>query len=243
MLVIGLDAASQLSNFGYAIGTIARGKLSIQQAGILGDEPDVIGSTLVDALLAAPNAVIAIDAPLGWPAPLGESLFSHVAGDRISVEKNSLFRRHTDTVARETTGKTPLEIGADKIARAAHTALAVLNQLRDKSGLALPLFWSAEIRGAGAIEVYPAATLKMHCAPTGGYKEPEQRPVREAIAHALREAIPGLDQYVSSKADVFDACLCMLAVLDFVNGVCRAPRAEEMERAKKEGWIWVREQR
>ncbi|MCY7387954.1 MAG: DUF429 domain-containing protein, partial [Burkholderiales bacterium] len=179
----------------------------------------------------------------GWPAPLGESLFSHLAGDRLSVEKNALFRRHTDTVAREITGKTPLEIVADKIARAAHTALAVLNQLRDRSGLALPLLWSAQSQCAGTIEVYPAATLKMHGAPAGGYKEPDQRPVREEIAHAVRGEIPGLDQYVSLKADVFDACLCMLAALDFVNGICRTPRADEMERAKKEGWIWVREQR
>ena len=241
MLVIGLDAASQLKKFGYAIGTIAHSKLSIQQAGILGDEPDVIYSIIVTALHAAPNAVIAIDAPLGWPASLGKSLFSHLAGDKLSVETNDLFRRHTDTVVIETTDKTPLEIGADKIARAAHTALAVLNQIRERSGLALPLLWSAKSQSAGAIEVYPAATLKMHSAPAVGYKEPNQRPVREEIAHNLRGQIPGLDRYVSSKADIFDACLCMLAAHDFVNGVCRTPRADEMERAKKEGWIWVRE--
>jgi hypothetical protein len=41
------------------------------------------------------------------------------------------------------------------------------------------------------------------------------------------------------KDDVFDAAICLLAGADFLNGKCIHP--DNLELAKKEGWIWVRD--
>ena len=240
MLLIGLDAASQLSNFGFAIGSVESDKVSIKEAGIIGDDEYAIEDMIANHLRDADRAVVAIDAPLGWPAALGNALVPHAAGDNLSVEKNSLFKRNTDKTVRSVTGKNPLEIGADKIARATHTALEVLNRLRKKSRLTLPLLWSTEFSGAGVIEVYPGATLKMHGAPSSAYKKPDEKAARDAIVKCVGGTIPDLKRYVSAKADVFDACLCVLAAHDFMMGSCRSPAQDELEDARKEGWIWVR---
>jgi hypothetical protein len=40
------------------------------------------------------------------------------------------------------------------------------------------------------------------------------------------------------NADALDAAVCVLAGHDFVTGACQRP--ENPERARKEGWIWVR---
>ncbi len=240
MLVIGLDAASQLSNFGYAIGRVESGKVIVHEAGILGSPVHVGIAAIVAAVQRESSVLLAIDAPLGWPIPLGIMLGAHRAGEPANAEKDSLFRRETDLVVRRLTKKVPLEIGADKIARAAHSALDVLAQIRLRSGMPLPMLWAPTFEGGGVVEVYPAATLKSNGLPFTGYKKDDERPVRVAIALQLRDVMPDLQKFVDAKADVFDACLCLLAARDFLAGHCQAPTSTQLLKAEIEGWIWVR---
>ncbi|MCM8612051.1 DUF429 domain-containing protein [Accumulibacter sp.] len=88
----------------------------------------------------------------------------------MRFEKSELFRRETDRVVAAEIGKTPLEVAADRIARAAHSALEVLGLLREHSGKQIPLAWSPEFESVAAIEVYPGATLKARGLEHSGYK-------------------------------------------------------------------------
>jgi hypothetical protein len=57
--------------------------------------------------------LIAIDAPLGWPKPLAETLIKHRAGMPIETPANAMFRRNTDLFIQTRLGKRPLDVGAD----------------------------------------------------------------------------------------------------------------------------------
>jgi hypothetical protein len=240
VLLIGLDAASDFSKFGYAIGHYEHGRVRIKQAGLVDTlgERNALVSIVVPELRAATKALIAIDAPLGWPASLAAELSNHQAGEAFASDKNSMFRRATDSYVKVLTKKNPLEVGADKIARAAHSALAALKCLRAESGLAIPLVWDKNFAGMAAIEVYPAGTLKARGLPDFKYKKPEQLNVRLDIANRLANEIDGLTTYVDGSADVFDACLCLIAAKDFIDGLTEPPL--DLPLAQREGWIWIR---
>lgn len=182
--------------------------------------------------------LLAFDAPLGWPSALAPALVDHRAGDPLRPEANELFHRLTDDEIQERLGKRPLEVGADLIARTAREALSVLQELRDRTGLSIPLGWEGAPADVAVIEVYPAATLQAHGFRSSGYKGGRGRPVRESILDDFdvgphREAL-------AANADVFDAWLCTLAGRDYLEGRCVPPTDAQRERALIEGWIWVR---
>jgi predicted nuclease with RNAse H fold len=240
VLLIGLDAASSWSKFGYAVGRYDGCRVLLSEAGLIGDGE---GASSLDNILAprlrdAEAALVAIDAPLGWPAPMAEQLRDHRAGQPFAVGKDAMFQRATDHFVYRSIGKKPLEIGADKIARAAHTALAALQQLRDATGKPIPLAWDRAFSGVAAIEVYPGSTLKAHGLPDSGYKKPDQIDVRRRIATALGNAILRIEERTDGNIDVFDACLCLMAAKDFLDG--RASPPPEFEIAQREGWIRVK---
>ncbi|WP_045227294.1 DUF429 domain-containing protein [Methyloterricola oryzae] len=241
MLLIGLDAASSLSNFGYAIGQYDGRCVRIESAGLIENrgQANAIQAKIVPSLRAANQALVAIDAPLGWPSTLAAELGKHRAGEVIATEKDMLFQRHTDRFIHKYLRKKPLEVGADKIARAAHSALEILQQLRSASRKSIPLAWSPQFSGVAAIEVYPAGTLAACNLPHSGYKKrDEQLDVRDSIANALTAEIPDLQRYADGNVDVFDACLCLAAAKDFIDGLAVPP--EDFDSARAEGWIWVR---
>jgi predicted nuclease with RNAse H fold len=241
MLLIGLDAASDRRGFGYAIGSFECEAIAIDRSGVLVSRSDDGMAQISDALRRTRAGLIAIDAPLGWPSNLADSLVAHRAGERVMSAKHDMFRRATDRRLREAVhgGHQPLEVGADRIARATHEALTVLAELRDRSGLELPMVWDPAFSGVGVIEVYPAATLRAHGMPSRGYKLREQREAREQIASACGDLMPALSARCGRSADEFDACLCLLAAADFLQGRCAPPPAELRAVACREGWIWV----
>jgi predicted nuclease with RNAse H fold len=240
MLLIGLDAASRWTNFGYAIGRYESGVVTVEEAGLLEsrEEADALASRVAPRLREADRGVIAIDAPLGWPRPFVNALKAHRAGEPLDDLKERLFRRETDRVVATVIGRTPLEVAADRIARAAHSALLALGRLRELTGNPMPLAWSPDLAGIGVIEVYPAATLKARGLPHARYKDVGEPALREEIAVRLAIEIAGLDDYVAAQADVFDACLCLVAAKDFIEGRCLSPN--DLDLARHEGWIWVR---
>jgi Protein of unknown function (DUF429) len=238
VLLIGLDAAAQLGNFGYAVGEYVDGCVRLARAGILATDAR-IESELAQPLRTATRALIAVDAPLGWPAGLASELAGHVAGQPCERHADVLFRRETDRVVRALTGRQPLEVAADRIARAAVTALRVIGELRRLVGAPIPLALSSDpLPPIAVAEVYPAATLRARGTVHRGYKKPGQRAARVLIAQALAQTVPGLARLVDGPADVFDAAVCLAAGVDVLEGRCRGP--DDAELARKEGWIWVR---
>ncbi|MCB1698017.1 MAG: DUF429 domain-containing protein [Halioglobus sp.] len=84
------------------------------------------------------------------------------------------------------------------------------------------------------------ATLVARGFKASGYKKPEHVPERQGILTALGNVLE-LPQYLQpllNSADALDAAVCVLAGFDFLSGACPAPA--DPERARKEGWIWVR---
>lgn len=184
--IVGVDCASQDKHIGLACGTLgANNRLRLLDAS-LGAGPDGIVQLLAGWLQPHPRVLLAIDAPLGWPRRLAESLQLHRAGEPLLEHQSTrLVRRMTDLQLREV-GHQPLDVGADRIAYAAHRALRLLGELRQATGRALPLLWPP-VSESGAIEVYPAATMRARAFVTAGYKQNgrDQRPT----ALAAREQI------------------------------------------------------
>lgn len=238
MIIVGLDAASDLRKFGVVVGHWHDDKLSLVGSGTL-DQRET-RDLLHGHLRVASRALLAIDAPLGWPAALGRALASHQAGEAVVVPQNSLFRRATDTMVHARTGKLPLEVGADRIARAAWQALNVLDQLRVATAAEIPLAWTPAFGDRiAAIEVYPGAMLKATGGNPAGYKEPaEGRAARAAIAQRFTDRAPWFTGLIDARIDVFDAALCTLAGVDFLLGLATPP--DDLQLARKEGWAWVR---
>jgi hypothetical protein len=153
-----------------------------------------------------------------------------------------MFRRQTDRFIKARTGKQPLDVGADRIARTAFAALALLNRLRSSLKDEIPLAWDHRNRPHwSVIEVYPAATLGAHHMPDREYKKPEHSSVRMAIIRALTQHcdIAAHHALLESNADALDALICTLAGLDFIHGSTMPP--ENSELARREGWIWTRD--
>ncbi|MBM3493821.1 MAG: DUF429 domain-containing protein [Armatimonadetes bacterium] len=238
--MIGLDCATDDANVGAALGKWRDGALSVQRV-ILCDQLAPV-AVVGDWLGKADEPVLlALDAPLGWPAPLAQTLVLHRAGDELSAGADQMFRRMTDRVIHKNVGQTPLDVGADRIARTAHAALRVLGELRRVLSRPVPLAWSVHaLAGITAIEVYPAATLSAHGIRSAGYKKREHMAERREILDALRTrlSLPDDIGLLESDADALDAVVCLLAAKDFVEGQAVSP--DDAKLAEQEGWIWSR---
>jgi predicted RNase H-like nuclease len=163
------------------------------------------------------RALVALDAPLGWPAPLARALRHHEAGAAIASSSSDLFRRTTDAVIADRIGKRPLDVGADRIARTAHDALRRLGELRAVTGRSIPLAWvPRQVEEVSAIEVYPAGTLVARGIPIAGYKDKDGSRARERIVKALRErgeidCDDGIRNQASDSDHILDAVVCLVA--------------------------------
>lgn len=132
-------------------------------------------------------------------------------------------------------------MGADRIARTAHSALKIIRELSLLIGKPLELAWdNKNLKGISAIEVYLAATLDCYGIQSTGYKGKNQQFIRKEIITGLREhmIIPNSMDLLEQNADALDSAVCLLAAKDFIEGNVYFP--ENISLAKKEGWIWVR---
>lgn len=239
MRVIGLDCATEDARIGVALGQYEAGNVRVSRVEVCSRERPAV-SIVAEWLAGATQALLAIDAPLGWPAPLASVLVGHKAGNVLAATSNDMFRRETDRFVRRQVGKTPLDVGADRIARTAHAALGILADLRKVSGAEIPLAWSHDsLTGIAAIEVYPAATLLVHGFRSSGYKEPQHVDEREEIVADLAGllALPPDRSRLTSSADALDAVVCLLAAKDFLDGRTLGP--VDTDLAYQEGWIWT----
>ena len=162
MLVIGVDCATQANKTGMVLASWSGAALRFEDAAI-GSKRNPCLKVLSWWIGRDPDVLLALDAPLGWPEPLGSALATHSAGKVIREDADDLFSRTTDRRIRERLGKRPFEVGANLIARTAHAALKMLEALRRATGHSIPLVWEGkDFSGVGAIEVYPAATRIAH---------------------------------------------------------------------------------
>lgn len=238
--IIGIDAATDDTKVGLAFGLWHEGAVTLRDVSLptRSCRPvDVIAQWLAE--VAGP-VLLAVDAPLGWPTPLSTALASHTAGEEVRTPPNEMFRRMSDRFIQTTFGKTPLDVGADRIARTAHAALRLLAGVRRGSGLEVPLAWSPKgLPQLSAIEVYPAATLLAHGYRSDGYKKPRNVIERESIVVDLRKVmeLPPDASLLERNPDALDAVVCVLAGKDFLDGRTLPP--QDLDVARREGWIWV----
>lgn len=240
--IIGVDCAAQDKNTGLALGHFDGHLCKVLEV-VHGKSVDSVSGKISKWISENQPTLIAMDAPLGWPAPLGDSLHSHKAGEHVAIEPDMLFSRATDRVIREKTGKKPLEIGADKIARAARSALKLLFNLRALTGDPIPVLTTKPIMDEGicAIEVYPAATLTVKGAMQPKYKDKKALQTRRSILNSLETQldITADRNLIENNHDVLDAVICVLAGMDFLLRDVIAPSKDDFNYARKEGWIWV----
>lgn len=238
--LVGIDCATDVAKVGLALGEIDGGKPKLWEVAV-GERGDSM-SEIIDRWTRGIGALLlALDAPLGWPEPMSKTLALHQAGEPIAIEPNQLFRRHTDRFIKQTVGRQPLDVGADRIARTAHTALGLLQALRSKTGFPIRLAWRPEVdQVLSAIEVYPAATLQGRGIRASGYKRQADVAIREEMVAELDQHItlPADADSMVDRADALDAAVCVLAAADFVRGWCAGP--DNLALARKEGWIWVK---
>jgi predicted RNase H-like nuclease len=242
--VIGIDCAVQDKNAGLAFGICSGQSLEVR---LIPEHPDGVLQQVEKWIDPTVPTLLAIDAPLGWPEPLGKALVDHRAGQPLVDKAHPLFRRETDREIRRRLGRQPLDVGADRIARTAHRALEILSQLAGKlSRQEIPLAWAPDLRqGVWVIEVYPAATLTACGIPIKGYKDVKKGAnERRDIVTSLREHLflpDKLDTELEDCVDALDAVVCLLAGADFILGRAMPPLVSQEQQARKEGWIWCRE--
>ena len=166
MYLIGWDSAVEARKCGLAFGGLTSRGLEVESVET-GLSDKALTSAIADQIIRDEPCLLAIDAPLGWPSGLGEALGSHKAGGALPHLSNDLFRRSTDRFIKKTTGKQPLDVGADRIARTALAALQRLTLIREITGKPLPLAWvPGRLEVSACIEAYPASTLTvygLHC--------------------------------------------------------------------------------
>lgn len=237
--IIGIDCSTNTKKVALARGHWNGGQLSVSQVEC-GTRPPV--EVITEWLTDVPRALIAIDAPLGWPADMGPALSAHSAGQPISVAPNQLFRRETDRFIKRMINKQPLDVGADRIARTAVAAVNLLAAARTVTERTIPLAWSPGFIETAAIEVYPAATLEARGIASTGYKKPTDLERRREILAALAGDVRVDSDHdaVTATDDMLDSVICCLAGKDFLDGKALAPPDDEFELIKREGWIWVR---
>jgi hypothetical protein len=246
-MIVGVDCATINQKTGLAFASISGCMVTIEEC--LVAKPKVrVSDQIQDRLLDSPSTLIALDAPLGWPAALGTHLSKHLAGKAISLDSDNLFRRTADLVIRERLGKAPLEVGANFIARTAVSALKLLAELSELNRTAIRLAWDPSqletLENVCAIEVYPAGTLrayqKMGFVKASGTAAQRKRALLRRLEQDGRLRLKSQLTQVAKNEHALDSVICCVAALDFLEVRAIGLTAQDLNKATKEGWIWVR---
>ena len=103
--LIGIDCATDPAKTGLAFGYFKGGRVNVERAFVCAKQEDP-AALIADWLAGSEGrALLAVDAPLGWPAAMGGALARHSAGAGIEVEPNLLFRRETDRFIQRALGQ------------------------------------------------------------------------------------------------------------------------------------------
>jgi len=241
IFIIGIDCATQSNKTGLALASLDNRWVRIIDVKV-GSKNEPVAEIIENWLQQAQPALLALDAPLGWPKQLAQSLPNHIAGEPLRGKSEELFSRMTDRFIWHEIGKKPLEVGANLIARTAFSALKLLDTLRQDARLAIPLAWEQGIiKETSAIEVYPAATLTALRIKARDYRK--EKGARKKLVDKLGKHV-GIEtsqrKILESNSHAIDAVICVLAGTHFLLSECLKPEPNDQERARKEGWIWVK---
>jgi hypoxanthine-DNA glycosylase len=226
--IIGVDCSTDAKKTGLALADV-QGRHLVIRAALCASKQSSAAAIAAEWIGSVPRALLALDAPLGWPELLGRELAVHSAGQAIESPANALFRRLTDDEIWHRLRKRSLDVGASWIARTARAALEFLKELQGILHRPVELLWAPTwAEGVQAIEVYPAATrISLGVSDRGG-------------------SLQGLSPHLRFRAgsppkspDARDAVVCALAAAEFLAGRAIGPTAEQESRARKEGWIWA----
>lgn len=199
-------------------------------------------ASLIEAVTGAAKA--GVDVPLGWPRRFVALLAAHAVHEQPAPEstgddwRRGLAMRATDLEVRRRTGLTPLSVATDRIAHPALRWAGIEARLRER-GL------DVAREGSGVIcEVYPAAALRTWGLAHRGYKGVKNQVPRAALVASLSGRVPFLDwnghqALCSRDDDALDAVIAALVAREVDHGRAFPPRAEELELARQEGWIWL----
>ena len=246
--IVGVDCATDARNVGLAFATWHGGVTTIIDVSQGGADNAALENRIFDWItLTNEPVLLALDAPLGWPLGMRDALEEHRAGEEVRILPNTMFRRETDRAIKRAYKKTSLDIGADRIARSAHAALALLGRLRNRLDEPIHLAWtSAPMPPYSAIEVYPSATLLGHGIGQPGYRKPDATDARQELFGKIRNSlvqrvqIQCAEEKIVASPHLIDALLCALAATDFLDGRAQGPDAEQLATfALVEGWIWA----
>lgn len=253
--VIGVDCATETKKVGVAVATVSGETFRVEE--LFPGEPPTsetvahfVAPRVECARKAGTPVLLALDAPLGWPQAMHRELAVHSAGRPLAAARQRMFSRYTDRFVYRRTGKKPLDIGANLIAKTAHWALELLEQVREATGEEIPMAWTqGPVRDVVAIEVYPALALRALAKNPeekkrlgAGYKKSgkEGDRARQQIWDRLkfvpvtlpRDQAPGTDHEI-------DAVLCVQIANEFLRGRCeKPPEACPEDMVRREGWIW-----
>ena len=242
VLLVGIDCAVASKNTGLCRAIYSDSRVHVLE-GVSGAEacPAEIASAWIGE---SQTLILGLDAPLGWPVALGDSLRFHKAAGPLAPDANSLFRRCTDDFTTRVIGKRPMDVGADRIARTAKAALDLLGEIRRiLNRPILPGWMPGNVQDDAVLETYPAAFLKAHGLPFQAYKKSSQRPVREEILAGLKGhmVLECSEEPFLDDADILDALLCTLVSAAYLSGKVHKPPPEKEEIISREGWIWLPE--
>lgn len=88
MHLIGIDCAVDSRKCGFATSTSTDGRIIVERVITVLNEDELLES-ICYSINNNPTALLAIDAPFGWPVSLEESLQGHKAGDVITQDANT----------------------------------------------------------------------------------------------------------------------------------------------------------
>lgn len=196
-----------------------------------------------DQIISAASQVnkLGIDCALGWPQEFVEFMveqsepgFEGRLFDGGMDWRRRLAYRETDRHVRTLTGRWPLSVSTDRLGLTAMRAAGLLSKLA-QSGVQI------NRTGTGLVaEVYPGATLRMWGFETRGYRTSTE--IRTELLSSLQESAPWFnhgdhEQLMVNSCDAFDAVIAALVTRAVALGHVHKPDAQQLERAKVEGWI------
>jgi Protein of unknown function (DUF429) len=103
--LIGVDWSTEESNRGVAVVDYAQGATSLIDLSPCTSRQTAL-RLIADAMsTTSGSSVVAIDAPLGWPAGLAAALANHSAGEGLELGADEMFSRETDRFVQRTLNK------------------------------------------------------------------------------------------------------------------------------------------
>lgn len=234
VLTAGVDLAAEPRGTALAVIEWSAGRATLTELHLGVDDPQIVEA-------ANRVAKIGIDCAFGWPVEFVEFVANHSAhpGGADAVDggmdwRRRLSYRETDRVVRELTGRWPLSVSTDRLGLTAMRCAGLLARIQ-ASGIPV------DRAGSGAVvEVYPGASLRLWGFDTTGYRTSAD--ARARLLTAVSEAAPWFEAgafapLMVASADAFDAVIAAMASCNAALGGWVGPAPEQLERARREGWI------